>query len=242
MHIYIYNDYGASKVSVEQLFKCIRALVAKNPSRTNYQVESIDGQAIQLGRLQESRGGILCIGGGFDLGYMKSIGETGCEKIREFVSAGGKYLGICAGAYFASSYVQFDMEGPLEVHGERHLKFYSGKACGPVNSHFEYNSDKTAIAARIDFSGQKRHFYLNGGCFFDPVEHQSGLEVLGRYDFEGSQDKPAVVKCDIDRGVCLLSGVHFEFDPNDFQFEEKSKLEETGYELIEGLMQKYFEF
>ena len=46
---------------------------------------------------------------------------------QEFVENGGSYLGICAGAYFACDYIEFDKNGPLEVVGPRDLKFYPGK-------------------------------------------------------------------------------------------------------------------
>jgi glutamine amidotransferase-like uncharacterized protein len=57
------------------------------------------------------------MGGGFDLGYEKMLGARGVEIVRELVSQGGFYLGICAGAYFATDFVQFDLNGPLQVLG-----------------------------------------------------------------------------------------------------------------------------
>lgn len=97
---YVYNDYGSSESSVKQL----RAtLVELFPPPCN-RVEFITGQEIQEGRLElndddeeeeekekktikiENR--VLCIGGGFDLGYIKTIGKKGCQLIRSFVSQG----------------------------------------------------------------------------------------------------------------------------------------------------------
>ncbi len=43
------------------------------------------------------------------------------RRIRDFVSEGGRYLGICAGAYFGSKEVRFDVGGPMEVKGDRDL-------------------------------------------------------------------------------------------------------------------------
>ena len=56
--------------------------------------------------------------------------KTGNERIREYVSKGGKYLGICAGGYYASSYVEFEKSTTLEVLGDRELSFFPGKAIG----------------------------------------------------------------------------------------------------------------
>lgn len=134
--IYIYNDYGSNEFSVKQLEASLRKLYASSS-----RVEMISGKEIQCGRLVEGRGDgvpplnrtILCIGGGFDLGYLQTLGQLGCECIRSFIYEGGNYLGICAGAYFASRMVKFDVSGPLEVIGERKLGFFEGSAIGPIN-------------------------------------------------------------------------------------------------------------
>lgn len=70
---------------------------------------------------------LYVIGGGYDLGLIKALGPEGTNKIQQYVHQGGSYLGICSGAYFASSYIEFDKGGPLEVCGDRQLKFYPGK-------------------------------------------------------------------------------------------------------------------
>jgi biotin--protein ligase len=69
---------------------------------------------------------LLAIGGGYDLGLIEALGVEGMANIKEYVSTGGSYLGICAGAYFACDSIEFDQGGPLEVVGERSLKFCSG--------------------------------------------------------------------------------------------------------------------
>jgi hypothetical protein len=48
----------------------------------------------------------------------------------EYVSAGGAYLGLCAGAYYACSRVEFEPGGPLQVRGDRELGFFPGVAAG----------------------------------------------------------------------------------------------------------------
>lgn len=70
---------------------------------------------------------LYVIGGGYDLGLIKALGPEGTNKIQQYVQQGGSYLGICSGAYFASNYIEFDKDGPLEVCGDRQLKFYPGK-------------------------------------------------------------------------------------------------------------------
>lgn len=47
-----------------------------------------------------------------------------------YVQSGGSYLGLCAGAYYASSQVEFEPGSTLEVVGDRELDFFPGTARG----------------------------------------------------------------------------------------------------------------
>ena len=45
----------------------------------------------------------LCVPGGFAHNYASRLGPRGFQIIREFVAAGGGYVGVCAGAYLGSA-------------------------------------------------------------------------------------------------------------------------------------------
>lgn len=45
----------------------------------------------------------ICIPGGFAHNYASALGVQGIRMIRDFVAAGGGYIGICAGAYLGST-------------------------------------------------------------------------------------------------------------------------------------------
>lgn len=233
-HIYVYNDYGSSEFSVKELINCFKSVY-----NNKLNIETIKGEDILNGKLtknglEDLKSTILCFGGGFDLGYMKSLnGAVGCGKIKEFVNLGGNYLGICAGAYFATDYVEFDLNGKLEVKGERGLNFLNAKSIGPINKLFKYNSDDEAVAIKIkfndsyfeDLSKLDYFLYLNGGPYF-LFNHESSLncvKVLANYKNEildhsetmiDASNQPAIVESLVGNGKCLLSGVHFEFDVN----------------------------
>lgn len=119
--IYIYNDYGSSEFCVKSLIECFKLIYADTLGDIN--VRTISAEEILSGLLTCSQTNsleemvMLIMGGGFDLGFEKMLGQRGASIIREFVRCGGYYLGICAGAYFATDYVQFDLNGPLEVLG-----------------------------------------------------------------------------------------------------------------------------
>ena len=73
--------------------------------------------------------------------------------IKDYVTGGGSYLGICAGAYYGASYIEFNKGGELEVIGARELEFFDGKAIGPAIA--EYSTENKS-GARLRLSRQRR--------------------------------------------------------------------------------------
>lgn len=66
---------------------------------------------------------LLVVPGGRDLPYVDELTDKRpvTTRIKEYVQQGGRFLGICAGAYFASAEVRFDVGGGMEVAGKRDL-------------------------------------------------------------------------------------------------------------------------
>ena len=50
--------------------------------------------------------------------------------VADYVHGGGRYLGLCAGAYYACNRVEFEQGSPMEVQGDRELQFFPGIARG----------------------------------------------------------------------------------------------------------------
>lgn len=88
-------------------------------------------QCCDTGDWQESTA-LMTIGGGFDKGVIQALGLKGLSLVQDYVHQGGAYLGLCSGGYLACDSIQFDQGGPLQVCGERHLKFFPGieNMCG----------------------------------------------------------------------------------------------------------------
>merc|ERR1719458_2397039 len=80
--------------------------------------------------LQEPNCRLLVMPGGRDRPYHASLGEEGALRIRQFVEKGGSYLGLCAGAYFASARVLFQPGTNMEVDEQRPLAFFSRHSLG----------------------------------------------------------------------------------------------------------------
>ena len=64
----------------------------------------LDHEVIKEGELKSCS--ILIIPGGYTLRLVQSLSKKGLEVIRKFVSNGGGYIGICAGAYLATERVE----------------------------------------------------------------------------------------------------------------------------------------
>ncbi|KAF7233634.1 hypothetical protein EG68_11656 [Paragonimus skrjabini miyazakii] len=188
--IQVYGDVGAGQRSLLQLQHALRLFSPK------FTVIETDGKRIrERYRLDETA--LLCFGGGFDLGYLRSLEMVGCEIVRDFILHGGRYLGLCAGAYFASDECIFDKGGPLEVCGPRHVKLFEGKAVGPYYPGFVYESEEGACAISVvatnpSVSPTSAVAYFNGGV---------------------NTNDAAVVACRLGKGWGILSGVHLEYDP-----------------------------
>ena len=90
--------------------------------------------------LRQEERGILVMPGGRDKPYQECLGGEGVEAIKEFVGGGGHYLGICAGAYFASARVVFEKGTEMEVDEERDLRFFPGTTYGTLfKEKFKYS-------------------------------------------------------------------------------------------------------
>lgn len=203
--ILIYSGYGTSEYCLKELTGYLE--------KKCHSYELITASQIRANYLEKNPNVVLCFGGGFDLGFLSSLDQQGCNNIRKFVKSGGAYLGICAGAYFACKCLEFDINGPLVVKGER-LGLFNGTAIGPINKNFAYNSDDFTLAMKLKISnGEEVYAYLNGGPYFE--QSDKNFNTLLTYSGCGKDmlecgEKVAVLETKFGMGKCVLSGVHFE--------------------------------
>lgn len=184
---------------------------------------------------------LLVFPGGADLQYCREFNGKGNQLITQYVRRGGRYIGFCAGAYYGSGRVEFEVGNKdLEVSGGRELKFFPGTARGAVFKGFEYGNQAHARAANVkvlknslgisdpEFPDELA-VYNNGGCLFVDAEKykNKGVEVLARYtdtlkvegsdigtDGVDSKEPAAAIYCKVGNGSVILTGVHPEFSPD----------------------------
>ncbi len=214
MNVFIYKDEGSGSIGA------LRVALEQE------QVASIDfvDRSDLVRRALQNYAGLLIFPGGRDLPYHEALTGAPNQKIREFVERGGNYLGICAGGYYGSSFVEFEKEGPLAVLGSRELSFFPGAARGPAYGlgKFNYGSESGAMIVELQlispyFSMSSVSAYYNGGCQFVEAEKYKDVEVLARYKhLMGSP--AALIRCRVGRGLAILSGIHPECNPENGLF------------------------
>ncbi|MCD6039078.1 MAG: Uncharacterized protein K0S27_478 [Gammaproteobacteria bacterium] len=162
----------------------------------------------------------LIIPGGRSKPYYTSLSEEGNKKIMNYVKKGGGYLGICAGAYYASKKTEFELHSPLELQLYGPLDLFQGKAKGPAygSGKFSYTTLQGVEAARITWTpaeslsqGNEGYVYYNGGCYFS-TDEDPRFTVLANYS--DIQNHPAaVIEGHVGHGKVILTGTHFEVNP-----------------------------
>ncbi|QRW25792.1 biotin-[acetyl-CoA-carboxylase] ligase [Rhizoctonia solani] len=211
LDVLVYQGPGVSETSLYHTLTTLDTLL-----RPNYTVRAVDAKLLETEPWGPSCA-LLAIPGGRDLPYVEHLAKA-IPKIKEFVENGGAYLGICAGAYFGSARVEWELGTPLQVVGERPLKFFPGTSRGCAYPGFEYQSEAGAqlldITATVHGEESEQTFegiYYNGGGVFEdadtPQMRALGVLVTARYP----NGKPAAVTCAVGRGAASLWGLHPEY-------------------------------
>lgn len=111
------------------------------------------------------------------------------NKVKNFVKNGGKYLGICMGAYWAGS-------GYFNIVGSTEIGQYIRRP----------NTDTKRPHAKnmpVTWNGNKEHMYFFDGCSI--VQHKDSFKVIATY---ANDDPMAVIQNNIG-----LIGCHPESQP-----------------------------
>ena len=133
---------------------------------------------------------MIYMNGGKAANHARTLGEEGRQHMRDFVAAGGSYVGSCAGAFIASkgsrapdgkfSYTDIYMGlWPGNVTGTKLEKSYTAVDIvpnGPLTEYFDFDN-----RMHID---SVRH---NGGCFAYMETAPAGTEILATFSTKGRQ-------------------------------------------------------
>lgn len=219
MNVLVYLGRGTTPELVKHTVESLRLHLSPN-----YAVVTVSEQSL-LGDPWQYKTLMLVVPGGADLPYCDVLNGSGNLKITQFVRKGGRYMGLCAGGYYAAKRCEFEEGDPkMEVSGPRELGFFPGVARGCVYKGFDYESHKGSKAvtmavntSALPLSPKEVTVYYNGGGLFVDALKQRNVEVLARYaapqaDLEDT-DMAAGVYCKVGKGCAVLFGTHPEFLP-----------------------------
>jgi glutamine amidotransferase-like uncharacterized protein len=151
------------------------------------------------------------------------VGLEGKSKIQDFISRGGGYMGICAGAYYACDYIVWMddpafPDPPYKVEGdELNLDLLLGVAHGPIFEIVErpdpgYTMTKININDQThpitDSLPESMQIFYGGGPYFQ-LYKDANVTVLGTYDVTGT---PAIIAFQYGQGRVFLIAPHAEFE------------------------------
>eukprot|EP00126_Sphaerothecum_destruens_P006955 Sdes_comp19610_c0_seq1m11351 len=181
MFVLIYNGLGASEICCRETKDTLQNLVGRF-----YDIRFVDEKII-ASEPWEKFTRLLIFPGGKDSPFCAALKGKPLEKIKNYVFSGGAYFGICAGAYFASSQVEFEAGTCLEIIAPRDLKFFPGVAKGAAFPGYRYASEEFSRAVLIVDSFDSSHpfeessescdtFYQSGESFYQSPQNsnQSG--------------------------------------------------------------------
>lgn len=218
MNVLIYNGRGTSRTSLRAAHISLQEILSP------YYAISYIGKDDLISAPWASTTALLVVPGGRDVSYCNDLNGAGNYKIEEYVRRGGKYLGLCAGAYYASATVEFERGTEIAVEGSRELKFFKGLARGCAYPGFVYESEAGARVTKIRSLTKELSnlaCYWNGGGIFVDAAKTANTRVLAEYlDEENLQvagGLAAVIHTTVGKGAVILSAIHPEIGSCSFE-------------------------
>jgi len=202
--ILIYQDKGISELSIFALKQSLKYFFP------NLNIKCVNSKYI----IQEDLNNILVliIPGGADLPYCEKLNGIGNKKIQKYIYNGGIYIGICAGAYYACSFIDFTGNN-YKIKEKRELALFEGIGIGSIaeftKNKFYDSTIKTKAVIPIYYDNNIIYSYYHGGLYFQNTTQE---QVLALY----KNKKPVIIHGKYGKGKFLLSGIHFEINKNNY--------------------------
>lgn len=204
IHIGLYTDSGAEGVyMVEDML---------NEIGSNY--STISKSIILNDEL--SIYDIILFPGGDMWEYKNYLSEKGLQIIKDYVQAGGGYIGICGGSYFSANTIiwrgwEYEERKYAEFSG---LGIFSGIADGPIEdfapSYYKYkcgvNINQNHEITN-DIPQQLSYLYSFGPKFI--ISDSTNISILGKTVLG---DNPVILSVEEQEGRVFLTSLHPEID------------------------------
>ena len=154
--------------------------------------ETLNERDIKEGWLEQFD--FLIVPGGYTREYMPALGGMGREAIRNFVQAGGCYIGICGGAYVASERVE--VSGRPEGLGIIDIRNVRKSSTGMRKIHLRKHPMTEGLGPELEI------YYQNG----PEIVAKGNVEEIAAYESGGL----ATVACSFGKGKVICFSPHPE--------------------------------
>jgi biotin--protein ligase len=197
VRIAVYNDEGVSFDSFQAVFDAAEWM--------GYHAVEINSESIENDYLNQYS--VMVFPGGNMYKYAQDISEEGKQRMRDFVTHGGGYLGICGGGYFAAETVVWRNETLTMTP----LALFAGKAEGPLDEVQPYprcGMSNVIFGKEYTISQESKSMdiYYCWGPTFIPNE-EGRVDVIGRYEATAT---PSAIAFVYGGGRVILVGMHPE--------------------------------
>ncbi|MCB9965126.1 MAG: hypothetical protein H6855_03495 [Rhodospirillales bacterium] len=154
--------------------------------------------------------------GGWKANYDARLGEDGFQILRDYVQDGGAFVGICAGAFYASSKMRWQPSPDILVEKNPSLSFFNGLSAGPArltdNPHSDgsgswHDASIASVTCYDTYGAFQAHCLHWGGPRFYP-EAEDRLSPLAT--FNQLDNTPCILSGTFGAGLVTLSSVHPE--------------------------------
>lgn len=188
------------------------------------------------GTLNRGQFHTLVMPGGKSWIYIENLGAKGAQEILKFVNSGGNYLGICAGAFYATSYRQ----GPNPTPTLYGIGLLNGIA-------YDGTALKTPPfkSGMLDFkfflSGFKDSYrvLLLGGPSFQISDEEKKTKKVQTFS-QFAPHFPAMVAFEYGKGRVFLSGPHLEIEENQSILIALYRDPDSEWPILNSIFLNYF--
>lgn len=199
----VYHDEGSGELCRACLTSALGAAFAGR-----FRTRRIRAAEICASDAWHARTALLAFPGGADAPYAARLDGAGNASIRRYLEAGGALLGVCAGAYYACSRIDFEQT----MAAPRELALFDGVARGSLHDLAEPYALEHLRCADVcsvyDPASQRVLYALYwGGPEFVPDPGASFEPLLYYGDTVG---RLAALRTRLGAGRVVLSGVHAE--------------------------------
>lgn len=196
--IFVYHDYAHHNASL---------WFALTRRYGNANVQYIDANDIKNGILQKMPAAFIMPGGASRY-VADKLNGAGNAAILRYVADGGRYIGICAGAYYACKTINWK-NGEQTIAVKNELALFSGASQGPIAEFCTGTDTARIVTVETNDGRELPMLYWGGGHFYDVDE--SAVTVMARYkDITGAN--AAIISGAHGKGRWLLASPHPEFD------------------------------